>query len=163
MNKATSNQISQLKSGICLTATNPAEVYATLEPIHFLYPDFSKWFWKRVAPGIPIGERKLFVEEDASGIYGVVIAKNATEKKLCTVWTAPHARGRGVATRLMSDACNWLNCSLPLITIPESRMMEFDCLIQKLHFEHTETHNGYYGVGRNEFVFNGRLRPDAYH
>lgn len=135
------------------------EVWKSLSHLEATYPGFARWFWGIVEPGLRLGSRRVFVRRSGSGLEGIVIAKrDPAERKLCTVWTAPHARGLRVATGLVAEAIDWLEDPLPLLTVPEERMPEFRGLVAGFGFEATEALPSYYRSGRTEYVFNGRLR-----
>jgi GNAT superfamily N-acetyltransferase len=138
------------------------EIYLPWEKIYaakleLLYPGFADWLAYAVAPGLRTGGRRLFVHDEA-GQFGLVIAKrSANEHKLCTVYTDQRSRGKGVASRLMSKAIDWLGNEKPLITISEDRLVEFEPLINKFDFSLTQVVHSYYRLNTREFVFNGRL------
>lgn len=137
-------------------------IWRSLHQLESLYPGFRTWFWGRTAPGIANGQRKAFVRADGNGILGIVIAKRAlTERKLCTVWVAPHARHLGLASSLIDEAVDWLDTSRPLLTVPEERIDEFKAIVAARRFDMTCVLESYYRAGRKEYVFNGLLRSES--
>lgn len=140
------------------------EIWSSLTHLEATYPGFGQWLGGTVEPGLLLGSRRVFVRRSGSVLDGVVIAKREpAERKLCTIWTAPHARSSGVASGLVEEAIDWLEDPAPLLTMPEERMTEFRGLIAAFGFEPTEVLRSYYREGKSEFVFNGRLRrrPDC--
>ena len=135
------------------------EVWDALSFLNGTYPDFRAWYWGIVIPGLVSGERRLFVERHGDSLSGLVIAKRSDEQKLCTIWTRPELRGRGVATRLMHDALEWLGTDRPLVTVPDETLESFNGLFRNFGFEHRYAVDRYYRDDSAEHVFNGNLRP----
>lgn len=136
---------------------------AVWDPLAFLqnsYPGFRKWYWRKVVPELATGRRRLFTESSGGALVGIVIAKRSDERKLCTIWTAPAARGQGTATRLVRNALCWLGTDTPLLTVPEEDMERFEGLVRAFRFHHHASLRSFYRQGRVEHVFNGVLPPD---
>ena len=102
--------------------------------------------WGTVIPGLISGERRLFVERHEDRLSGLVIAKRSDERKLCTIWTRPELRGRGVATRLVDDALEWLGTDRPLVTVPGETLESYAV-------------DRYYRDDSAEHILNVSLRP----
>lgn len=136
-----------------------AEAWHSLSFLRATYPDFQSWYWGTVVPGIAYGERRLFVEKRGERLSGLVIAKRTDERKICTIWTRPDMRGRGVATRLVRDALEWLDTDRPLVTVPEETVRNFDRLFRVFGFEYRYAVARYYRDESVEHVFNGILLP----
>ena len=130
-----------------------------LAHLEAVYPGFHEWYRSKVVPELAIGRRRMFVRVGSDGYDGIVIAKRGEEAKLCTIWTAPAVRNRGIADTLIGEAMDWMETDRPLLTIPEERMYEFSGLLVRRGFQSTETLMSYYRRGRAEHVFNGLLRP----
>lgn len=138
------------------------QVWPRLAQLETTYPGFRAWFWGKVAPGLEIGDRRVFIHAGSASVDGVVIAKrNASERKLCTIWVAPEARGRRIASDLVDEAIDWLEDPLPLLTVPEERLAELTPLARSRGFELSQAIESCYRAGRTEYVFNGRLRRRA--
>jgi len=136
------------------------QVYAVVRGIDIFYPGFHSWFFQKVAPGLSIGERAIFVAQGDLGIRGVAIAKRCSdERKLSTIWVADNSRCYGIASALAAAALEWLETNSPLFSIPEERMCDFQGLLNRWNCSVTERQVGYYRPGKTEFVFNGRLKP----
>ena len=136
------------------------EAWHSIAFLRDMYPDFRTWYWAKVVPGLIQGERRMFVERDGDYLSGIVIAKRAEECKLCTIWTHPAVRGRGVATRLIRDSLDWLGTDRPLVTVPDKALASFSGLFKVIGFEHRHAVAHLYGLGRTEHVFNGVWQPD---
>lgn len=135
------------------------EIWRSLSHLEAIYPGFARWLWGTVEPGLRLGSRRVFVRRSAAGLDGIVIAKRDTaERKLCTIWTAPHARASGIASDLVEEAIDWMDDPMPLLTVPEERVHEFRGLVAAFRFEPTEVLQSYYRNCKAEYVFNGRLR-----
>lgn len=135
--------------------------WSALRQLASVYPGFRSWFFDLVVPGLADGSRRIFERVGPNGLEGLVIAKRTTERKLCTVWTADHARGRGIAAELIVDASEWLGTDKPLLTVPEERLPEFRSLLRRLDYSEVEALKGWYRPGKTEHVFNEHLRPDT--
>lgn len=155
--------IASIRPPVMRSSVAPDEVWPLLAHLAGTYPGFRTWFWDTFAAGIPRGERRAFVHEGQGRIDGVVLAKaDSRERKLCTIWVAPHARGRRIASDLVEEACDWLEDPLPLLTVPEERLAELTPLMRARGFQPTEALPSCYRAGRVEHVFNGRLIPRAF-
>jgi len=136
------------------------EVHAVLEAagVSGLYPDFDTWYLGRVAPGLRCGERRIFTRRQDGDVIGIAIAKlTATERKLCTLWVAPQARGRGVATELARDAFAWLGTARPFFTVPQECVEDFAGLLRSWSFPGPIAYADAYRPAAVEYAFNGRL------
>src|SRR5215210_6957299 len=140
------------------TKVSPDEIFAALASLETTYPGFRGWFYGSVAGG-SYDERAIFVTKANDCILGIGIAKRSrTERKLCTLWTAPVARDNGVALAIANRAFDWLETSHPLFTVPEERISEFQGLLKRWKFNRANTVVGYYRPNKTEYVFNGRLQ-----
>jgi hypothetical protein len=135
-----------------------AEIFAAIGSLEAVYPGFRRWFYGKVGTGSS-DERAIFITRARGLILGIGIAKRSlTERKLCTLWTAPTMRDSGIASAIADRAFDWLETSHPLFTVPEERMVEFRGLLRRWHFEHPNAVVGYYRPNKIEYVFNGSLR-----
>jgi hypothetical protein len=145
--------------GCCLrSADNPEAVYGTLEEagVTRLYPGFEAWFSGKVIPGMRTGERQILTSAVGGKLAGVAICKRSDiESKLCTLWVAPEARGRGIAADLAGGAFAWLGTIKPLFTVPAERLAEFQGLLRAWSFSDHVACSGMYRPQRVEHVFNG--------
>ncbi|WP_082640630.1 GNAT family N-acetyltransferase [Aureimonas sp. N4] len=123
-----------------------------------IYPDFQRWFFNKVVPGLHTGERCIFPWSINGHLAGVAICKRTpVEQKLCTLWVSPNHRTRGVAAMLARDAFAWLGSTRPLFTVPEERFADFEGLVEGWKFPKPMVYDGLYRTGRIEYVFNGPL------
>lgn len=135
--------------------------WTALRQLEAVYPGFRSWFFELVVPGLADGSRRIFERVGPHGLEGLVIAKRKAERKLCTIWTADHARGRGIAAELILEASEWLGTEKPLLTVPEERLSEFRSLLNRLDYCEVEALQGWYRPGKTEHVFNAQLRPET--
>lgn len=153
---------SAVSSAPLLSPSQPKleEVWLRLKHLEATYPGFRSWFWSKVAPGVGAGERRVFTHTGRDGVDGAVIAKSDDrERKLCTIWVAPAARGRGVASDLVDEALDWLKDPHPLLTVPDERLAELTPLVRARGFRLTQRIRSCYREGRVEHIFNGSLIP----
>lgn len=149
--RSVSRDLAALDPSIVLTALDKACVTG-------LYPKFDDWFWTKVVRGLRTGERRIFTHVAGGNLEGVAICKRTdSERKLCTLWVAPHVRGRGVAAELARDAFAWLGTRHPVFTVPEERLSEFRGLLSGWSFSEPVAYEGFYRPERTEYVFNGTL------
>lgn len=132
-------------------------VYQSISHIEFYYPRLHSWYFHRVIPDVFAGKRRIFVRLSCCGIAGLAIAKRGVENKLCTLWVHPESRARGIAMDLAQEAFDWMKDDHPLFTVPEERILEFRCLLDRWDFRQTGEVRSAYRPGRSEFIFNGAL------
>lgn len=145
-------QASFIKQEACLL-----RIWDEIQHLEKLYPDFRRWYWGKVVPGVQTGSRRVFTSVTEGSLSGIVIAKSETEQKICTVWVPHHFRRKKIARQLMEQAIDWLGTEKPLFTVPESRALEFESLIRHLGFDYCGSLDGYYGDERTEHVYNGKI------
>ncbi|WP_082475477.1 GNAT family N-acetyltransferase [Rhizobium sp. Leaf341] len=123
------------------------------------YPGIDRWFTSKVQPGLMSGARKILVDvADNNKLNAIaILKKNDSEKKICTFWVSPTARGRGVGRRLLADSVAWLECATPLLTVPEEELANFKPLLSETGFKLTQFIPGAYRHGSIEYVFNGSI------
>jgi hypothetical protein len=136
------------------------EVFACLAHLEETYPGFRAWYYDKIGDLRPSEERAIFIRwVNGRRPLGIAIAKRSlTERKLCTLWVDHAARASGVAAELGSEAFAWLGTTKPLFTVPEERIAEFKGLLNRWDFRAEQVLNGYYRLGKAEYVFNGRLQ-----
>ncbi|TAV50964.1 N-acetyltransferase [Rhizobium leguminosarum] len=122
------------------------------------YPDIERWFEAKVLPGVASGTRRIVVRREADHIHGFSILKKADqERKICTLWVRPDARGAGLGQHLLDEAREWLECAQPMLTVPEEELSGFAPLLKRNHFQLTQRASDFYRSHRCEYVFNGEL------
>jgi ribosomal protein S18 acetylase RimI-like enzyme len=133
-------------------------VFSLIPDFACFYPDIERWFESKVLPGIASGTRRVVVERDASNIVGCLILKKADqERKICTLWVRPDARGAGLGQHLLDSARQWLDCDQPMLTVPQEELDGFLPLLKRNHFQLTQRAANFYRSNRCEYVFNGEL------
>ena len=106
----------------------------------------------------PLRDRIFFVAWHEDKPAGILILKDADEKKICTLRVMPEFRRMGVGHQLMDCAISALNTTHPIITVSDDHIQEFSkLLIKDYKFVPTEIHYGYYRENHVEYVFNGVL------
>jgi GNAT superfamily N-acetyltransferase len=139
------------------TMADAARAWPCLAPLSDFYPDFDRWYWQTVVPGLADGTRALRLVERDGEIVGALIAKrDDDERKICCLWVRDDRKGRGYGVRLIKEAIEWLGTPKPLVSVPEERLAEFAPTFAGFGFVLTEAVDSAYRPGRKEFVFNGR-------
>lgn len=144
------------------------EVLAICEKIYnmlgFLSKDYPKqksWFYKKHLPetlDLDSGRDIIFVYDKDKKIYGTAfVKKDNIEKKICTLYVAPDARGIGIGTQLVEKSIEILGTTKPLITFADYKLSMFEGLIKKYQWEKTEEIPGLYNDINKELVYNGYL------
>lgn len=120
------------------------------------YPDIELWFSHKVIPGLELGERTILYILNDKDIIALSILKNTLqEKKICTFYISPEARGKGLAEILFKKSFIKLNTKKPFITVPENVIHHFNKYLSQYHFLQTNTR--FLADQRTrEFEFNGR-------
>lgn len=131
--------------------------YKFLCGLCYEYSNFNKWYYDTVVPGLASGERLIYAVTDSRKIVAILILKNASEKKICTLSVAEDYRKQGIATELLRVACSELQCSTPLITVSSYHIAEFESLLKKNGFVLYAKYPNYYKQGISGFAFNGPL------
>ena len=83
--------------------------------------------------------------------------KDASEKKICTLFVAKEYRNQGLGSLLIEEAMKYLETDKPLITISENKLPMFKNLITKYNWDLTEIALSLYSENEKEFCFNGKL------
>lgn len=99
--------------------------------------------------------RKTFIKFDDGKILGIGIAKKTpSENKICTIRIDENFRDKGIGTSLMQEMLEWLDVKYPVITVPESKILILNPILQRFDFKKTSLKNGVYLPNRKEFFFN---------
>lgn len=138
-------------------------LYGSLRHLETFYPQFPSWFWAKVVPGCRDQSRRILQVSAGERLAGLAILKRSPfERKVCTLWVARFARGRGFGQRLLSDSLDWLEADKPLITVCQERLHELQPLLVKFGFRLEQAAQSLYRPGRFEYVFNGLMsQPQA--
>jgi len=137
------------------------ELYMMTDFICEDYPKHKSWFYQKHLPATltPNSGRDIIFAYDKQGAtYGTAFIKeDETEKKICTLFVSPEARGLGVGTLLVEKAIEILGTTKPMITLAEYKLPMFEGLIKKYGWEKTEEVSGLYNDRYKELVYNGSL------
>lgn len=156
MNRST--QFEYSNRSFAAHAGDVVRVYDSIKHLDTCYPDFERWYWGTVVPGLADGTRLLETVVREGELVGILISKRTEEEqKLCTLWVHPKFAGSGVGVRLIRAGCEWVGSRTPLATVPEERMSEFADLLPRLGFTLTQIARSYYRDGKAEYVYNGQL------
>ena len=140
------------------------KVNSVLDQLAFLrnaYPDFVQWFQQKVIPGLKSGHRCIYIAtpiNDSKRIAGVLILKKeTTEKKICTVCVFPQYQNQGLGTTLLRQSIQDLQTPHPLITISSLYLPEYYSLLNKFNFSLWGKYQDYYRNGLVEYSYNGPI------
>lgn len=138
------------------------KAYVLTDSLNSLYPDYTKWYFSKVIPGVIEGNREILICTIDKSVAGILILKKqATEKKICTLFIVEKFQKLGVAEKLVRKACNLLGTKTPLFTVSSSNFNEFKNLILKFEWERTQTLSiGFYNLEYEEFVYNGEIKSE---
>ena len=138
-------------------------LYGSIRHLETFYPQFASWFWAKVVPGCRDQSRSILQAYAGENLAGVAILKRSPfERKICTLWVAPFARGCGFGQRLLFDSLEWLQFDKPLITVCQERLHELQPLLDKFGFRLEQAAQSLYRPRRLEYVFNGLMsQPQA--
>ena len=125
------------------------------------YPKHKSWFYQKHLPATLVAESGrdiIFAYDKDRKIYGTsFIKKDNVEKKICTLFVSPDARGLGVGTALVEKSMELLGTTKPMITLADYKLPMFEGLIKKYHWEKTQVISGLYNEHSKELVYNGYL------
>lgn len=136
-------------------------IFSELSFLRTEYPEFYSWFYDKVIPELSNGSREVFIAQTPLSfgkVNGVLVLKNTnSEKKICTLYVDKESRMNGIGQKFMNIAFNELNTDKPLITVSDTRLKEFNRLLNKFNFESVDTLPDYYAYNHTEYTFNGHL------
>lgn len=147
-----------------LTFRNPQtipdlfNVFNLIKPISEFYPDFSNWYWDKVAPGIITGNDKIIIAEKGNELVGVSIIKNTpNEKKLRALRISEKFQNKGAGLYLIDKSLEELKTDKPIVSVAEEMINEFSRIfINRYDFDISYVHKGLYRKGKLEYEFNGK-------
>ncbi|MBQ7466476.1 MAG: GNAT family N-acetyltransferase, partial [Clostridia bacterium] len=103
------------------------------------YPKYNTWFYKKHLPAVfedNSGRDIIFAYDEDKNIYGTAFIKeDSEEKKICTLFVKPEARGLGVGTLLVEKSMEILKTTKPMITLADYKLPMFEGLIKKYGWE----------------------------
>ena len=111
------------------------ELYEMTDFICEDYPKHKSWFYQKHLPATLIensGRDIIFAYNDDKKLCGTsFIKQDEEEKKICTLFVSPDARGLGVGTALVEKSMQILDTTKPMITIADYKLPMFQGLIKK--------------------------------
>ena len=136
-------------------------IYAELTVPAMYYPGFNDWV-NKVVQELTARRRSFILAKSQNKIVGISILKHYKEEnKLCTFWVNPEFRRRHIASELLTRSLNSFEGKEPIITIPESRMGEFDFLIKRRDFVYRKVNYGLYHENMKEYFFTVPYQPSV--
>lgn len=135
------------------------QAYAVTDCICKDYPKHFEWYWKKEIPRVFTGEGEVLLCVSGDKLAGVAFLKrDASEKKICTIYVLGGYRGKHIATKLLEKSFKYLETTKPLISIADYKIPMFEHIIAKYHWQLTQTMpSGYYNSISTEMVYNGTL------
>lgn len=136
--------------------------FSFIDSLIEIYPEFSKWFEKKVKHDLTNSPESrdiilCFSTRDKVAISGIAIVKRSEEKKICTLLVHPNYRRQGVASGLIEECFVYLGTSKPLLTVSSNVKPQLEKLLQKYNFTKTDVKEDYYSPGVAEYIYNGEL------
>ena len=125
------------------------------------YPNIDIWYNKVIKEiNDNSKNREMFIclsnEDDSLYISGLMILKNTCdEKKICTLRVKDNYQNRGIGSRFIQDAFNFLGTEKPLITVPEESVGVFSKIFNKYGFEKKDEIQDLYRKDKVEYIYNG--------
>lgn len=132
------------------------ELYDLTDWICDDYPYHFDHYYNKYLPGLKDGSREIIGCYIGKRPVGVIILKRTDEEdKICTLFVEDEYRGKGVASLLIKHGMRFLGTTTPVITIADYKVPQFEGIIKKYGWRHTETlEKGYYNDRSTEWVFN---------
>lgn len=132
------------------------ELYMLTDWICADYPSHRTHYFNKYLGGLSKGTREIigyYVGEKPVGV--IILKKDEWESKICTLYVKDSYRGKGVASRLIREGIPFLGTAHPVITIADYKVPQFEGLIDKFGWKHTETlPKGFYNDKSEEYVYN---------
>lgn len=134
-----------------------ADSYAITDWICDDYPLHCDHFFSKYVPGIFDGEREIISCYVNGKIAATaILKKDATERKISTIYVKDEYQKRGIATALLEKCFEWLGTTKPLITFADYKVPQFEGIIKKYGWKLTTIlEDGYYNDHSREYVYNG--------
>lgn len=136
-------------------ATN--ELYNLTDFNNDQYPDYLNWFYQTNIPRILNSKGEILFALDGFMLKGLVILKNTSEeKKVCTLMIDEPYRNQRLGSQLLEKSFNCLGTDKPIITIPESKISQFQHFINKYDWKESGIIKDYYSkeISFNEINYN---------
>ena len=136
------------------------ELYLLLSNYLTDYPNIFNWFYTKVVPNLNTSRYIIVaIDTDTQQIVGFTIAKNDTERKVCSLYVIEKYRYQGIGKSLLDRAMNLIKLRKPLITVNNKVLDYYLPLFTKYGFSLRYIHRDYYVKDMVEYCFNGNL-PD---
>lgn len=131
------------------------DAYNTLCCLEKYYPNFSYWYYKKVANVMAHKSHCLIEAIENDKVVGYMVLKdNLKERKICTLYIPYEERGKGIGEQLMQYAINKLNTKQPKFTVNQELLSEYEPLLKKFNFQLKCIFYDFYIKGQCEYVYN---------
>lgn len=138
--------------------TDLYQVFQTIKPIANFYPNFSSWYWDKVATGVMLGEDKIIIAEKNNDLVGVSIIKNGEEKKLRAVRVLEKYQKTGAGLYLIDESLKQLKCDKPMCSVAEEMFHSYARMfVERYSFNLSHVYKGLYRSGKLEYTFNEEI------
>lgn len=130
-------------------------VFPMLSNLDAYYPDFEKWYFNKVVPGILNGDNKLLLYSTHGEIQGVGLIKDTDEKKIQCIRVRPGNENSGIGIKLLDKAIELLENRSPVITVSEEMINQYSRpFVKRYGFKLSDVVKGQYRKGKLEYHFN---------
>lgn len=148
---------SKEKAIVCLT-----DLTNSLFEMEVVYPEIKQWFNTKVLPGLLNNERQIVVAYDGIQLAGFALLKNCEyEKKICTLKVLPdYVNAGSLGLKLFNKSFEILETELPLLSVSEQKLNNFEKIFKFYNFKHYETYADLYRKNIKELSFNGYLNEN---
>ena len=131
-------------------ATN--EIYLLTDYNHKQYQEYLKWYYTKNIPRVLNGTGEIIFYLDGLMVAGLaILKKDINEAKICTLMINEDYRKKGYSKELLESSFEFLGTDKPLITIPSSRIEEFQGIITTYDWPESEKTDIYLS---EEIIFN---------
>ena len=152
---------------ICLLKSE--NVQKTIKDVRFFladlkyeYPEHEKWYDGMVQELESGMNREIIAAYDDRNIIGVAILKKSNlERKICSLRVAKEYQCNGIGTELVKRSFEFLETDKPIITVSQTKKMEFQKLFNYFDFSLERVYHGKYLPSSSEYCYNGILLPES--
>lgn len=138
------------------------KIFDFLRKLNKQYPHFDDWYERLFYyGGVSLNkDREIIFTEKVGRICGIIILKRQnTEKKICTLRVDSAFRNQGIATELIKCGLEWLGCDKPVITVSRRLKPQYKGLFDYFGFKVEDSKWAYYSLFTSEYAYNGLLDP----
>jgi len=129
-------------------------IHMFLKDTRQYYPDFDKWYYNKVIPGLINSDRQILLNVIDEKLAGISIIKNSSEKKISNIKVTENFKGQKIGYKLFQRSFEALDTDKPLCTVSEEKLPEFKNIFKYYGFKLTSVNEGLYRKGKKEYFFN---------